>query len=183
MKRKMWRGFILIASVFCLSATSIAESFFDINTTSIDGEPTKLSAYQGKVLLVVNVASQCGFTPQYAGLQKLHSNYHDRGFEVLGFPSNDFGQQEPGSEAEIKQFCSSKFGVSFPLFSKTKVTGPEKDTVYAFLTKSTGGVEVGWNFEKFLVNRQGLVIGRFPSSVRPDDSRLVAEIEKALANS
>jgi glutathione peroxidase len=161
----------------------MAQSLYDLSATSIDGEPKNLSAYQGKVLLVVNVASQCGYTPQYAGLQKLYTTYHDRGLEVLGFPSNDFGQQEPGTEAEIKHFCSSRFGVSFPLFSKTKVTGPDKDPVYSFLTKSTGGAEVGWNFEKFLVNRQGLVIGRFPSSVRPDDSRLVGEIEKALSNS
>lgn len=182
MRRVILWSLGIVVSLISLNVTCMAQSLYDLSAKSIDGESTKLSAYQGKVLLVVNVASQCGYTPQYAGLQKLYTTYHDRGFEVLGFPSNDFGQQEPGSESEIKHFCSSKFGVSFPLFSKTKVTGPDKDPVYSFLTKSTGGAEVGWNFEKFLVNRQGLVIGRFPSGVRPEDGRLVGEIEGALVS-
>jgi glutathione peroxidase len=182
MRRAILWWLCVVVTFVSLNVNCMAQSLYDLSAKSIDGESTKLSEYRGKVLLIVNVASQCGYTPQYAGLQKLYATYHDRGLEVLGFPSNDFGQQEPGPESEIKHFCSSKFGVSFPLFAKTKVTGPEKDPVYSFLTKSTGGAEVGWNFEKFLVNRQGLVIGRFPSGVRPEDSRLVTEIERALAS-
>lgn len=181
MRRYLVLFFGVAVSLFSMRASCMAESLYDLSAVSIDGQPTKLSSFQGKVALVVNVASRCGFTPQYAGLQELYTKYQDRGFVVLGFPSNDFGQQEPGTESEIKQFCSSKFGVSFPLFAKTKVTGPAKDPIYALLTKSTGGAEVGWNFEKFLVNRQGLVVGRYPSSVRPEDSKLDADIERALA--
>jgi glutathione peroxidase len=172
-----------IGIALCLSgvsSTCAAESLYDYSAISIDGNATKLSTCQGKVALVVNVASRCGFTSQYAGLQELYTKYKDRGFVVLGFPSNDFGQQEPGTETEIKQFCSSKFGVSFPLFSKIQVVGASKDPIYTFLTKSTGGAEVGWNFEKFLVNRQGLVVGRFLSGVRPEDAALVADVERAL---
>lgn len=156
------------------------ESVYSIGVTSIDGEPAELSRYKGKVLLVVNVASQCGYTGQYAGLQKLYTDYADKGLVVLGFPSNDFGGQEPGSEAEIKQFCSSKYGVTFPMFAKVKVVGAEKHPLYQLLSKSTGGQDVGWNFEKFLVDRSGLVIARFNSGVKPSDTVLISAIEGAL---
>lgn len=156
------------------------DSVYATTVTSIDGEPIELSRYKGSVMLIVNVASQCGYTGQYAGLQKLYTDYADRGLMVLGFPSNDFGGQEPGSEAEIKQFCSNKFGVTFPLFAKVKVLGPERHPLYQLLSKSTGGQDVAWNFEKFLVDRNGLVVARFNSSVKPSDAILVSAIEAAL---
>jgi glutathione peroxidase len=155
-------------------------SLYDLSAPAIDGKNQSLSDYKGKVALVVNVASHCGFTRQYEGLQELYEKYKERGFVVLGFPSNDFGGQEPGSDEEIKKFCSSRFGVTFPMFSKVAVLGPNKSPVYAFLTKSTGGAEVGWNFEKFLVGRNGLVIGRYESNVKPGSSELTDAIEKAL---
>lgn len=155
--------------------------FYSLSATSIDGDAQKLSVFDGKVVLVVNVASYCGYTSQYQGLEKLYQNYRDRGFAVLGFPSNDFGQQEPGSDGEIKKFCSERFGVTFPLFSKVKVLGEDKHPVYRFLTASTGGVDVGWNFEKFLVARDGTVIGRFGSGVAPDALEIQSAIEKALS--
>ena len=156
------------------------EAVYAVKVTTIDGESIELSRYQGKALLIVNVASQCGYTPQYAGLQKLYTEYVDKGLVVLGFPSNDFGGQEPGSEAEIKHFCSSKFGVTFPLFAKVQVLGPERHPLYQLLSKSTGGQDVGWNFEKFLVDRSGLVVARFNSSVKPGDAILTSAIEQAL---
>ncbi len=151
-----------------------------ISANSIDGEEVSLATYKGKVLLIVNVASQCGFTPQYKDLQKLYETYRSRGLEVLGFPSNDFGGQEPGSNAEIKKFCSSKFGVSFPMFSKIRTKGSEAHPLYQLLVSSTGGTPVGWNFEKFLVGRDGLVVERFDSSTKPFDSELTEAIEKVL---
>jgi glutathione peroxidase len=161
--------------------TCMAEdSLYALSANGIDGAEVKLSTFNGKVALVVNVASQCGFTRQYAGLQELFQQYGSRGFVVLGFPSNDFGGQEPGTNEEIKSFCSSKFGVSFPLFSKVAVAGGEKHPVYRYLTSATGGDEVGWNFEKFLVDKNGRVIGRFKSSVGPDSSELKDAIEQAL---
>ena len=158
------------------------KSFYDVVATSIDGQEVKLSEYRGKVVLVVNVASRCGFTRQYDGLQKLYTEYQDKGLVILGFPCNDFGQQEPGAEAEIKKFCSLSYGVTFPMFSKVKVLGPEKHPLYAFLTSGTGGKEVGWNFEKFLLDRKGMIVGRFDSNVRPEDEELLREIKKALAS-
>jgi glutathione peroxidase len=155
-------------------------SFYDIEATSIDGAPVKMSEYKGRVALIVNVASRCGFTSQYEGLQKLYDAYKEQGFLVLGFPSNDFGGQEPGTEAEIKSFCSSKFGANFPMFSKITVVGGAKHPLYQFLTESTGGKEVGWNFEKFLVDRTGKVVGRFPSSVVPAATDLTTAINTAL---
>jgi glutathione peroxidase len=156
------------------------ESVYSLKVTTIESEAVELSRYQGKALLIVNVASQCGYTSQYAGLQKLYTDYAEKGLVVLGFPSNDFGGQEPGTEAEIKHFCSSKFGVTFPMFAKVKVVGPERHPLYQLLSKSTGGQDVGWNFEKFLVDRSGLVVARFNSSVKPSDAILTSAIEEAL---
>jgi glutathione peroxidase len=156
-------------------------SLHELKATSIDGAEAPLSTYKGKVLLVVNVASRCGYTSQYDGLQQLYTTYKSRGFEVLGFPSNDFGGQEPGSDAEIKGFCSSKFGVNFPMFSKVSVTGPSKCPVYEYLTRTSGGSEVAWNFEKFLVDKSGKVVSRYPSRVAPSDAALVTAIEEALS--
>jgi glutathione peroxidase len=156
-------------------------TLYDFTMSAIDGQPAKLSEYKGKVVLVVNTASECGYTPQYAGLVRLHEKLAARGFSVIGFPSNDFGAQEPGSDQEIKTFCDTKFKVSFPLFSKSVVKGKNKSPLYAFLTSAPPGGEVKWNFEKFLIGKDGKVAGRYPSSVEPEDQKLVADIETALA--
>jgi glutathione peroxidase len=155
-------------------------SFHDFTMKTIDGKERSLGDFRGKVLLVVNTASECGYTPQYAGLERLHEKLEGRGFSVLGFPSNDYGAQEPGSDAEIQTFCTTKFGVKFPMFSKVTVKGGAKHPLYAFLTQTEPAGEVKWNFEKFLVGKDGKVIGRFPSSVDPEDPKLAEAIEKAL---
>jgi glutathione peroxidase len=154
-------------------------SLHDISATTIDGETQSLGDYKGKVLLVVNTASECGSTPQYAGLEGLWRHYRDKGLVVLGFPSNDFGGQEPGDEAAIKTFCTTKFKVSFPLFSKVKVMGQGQSPVYRFLAADYG--EPKWNFYKYLVSRDGKVIKAFPNSVAPEDASLRAAVEAALA--
>lgn len=153
----------------------------DFTLRTIDGAEQSLADFRGNVLLVVNTASACGFTPQYAGLEKLHETYAPRGLRVLGFPSNDFGRQEPGTEAEIKTFCSTNYKVKFPLFSKIAVKGPDKHPLYAFLTQAPPAGEVKWNFAKFLVGKDGNVIARYDSKVTPEDPALLAQIEKALA--
>ena len=157
-----------------------ADSFYALKTTTLSGQPADLSQYQGKVALVVNVASQCGLTPQYAGLQKLYDELKDKGFVVLGFPSNDFGGQEPGSPDEIATFCKKNYGVSFPMFSKlvTKA-GPEQSEVYGVLGK-TGSLPT-WNFAKYLVAKDGSVLQFFNSKVAPDAPELRQAIDKALA--
>jgi len=154
-------------------------SLHDISATTIDGETQSLGEYKGKVLLVVNTASECGSTPQYAGLEGLWRHYRDQGLVVLGFPSNDFGGQEPGDEAAIKTFCTTKFKVSFPLYAKVKVTGQEQSPVYRFLAADYG--EPKWNFYKYLVSRDGKVIKAFPNGVAPEDASLRAAVEAALA--
>lgn len=151
----------------------------DIAVKDIEGKEITLKAYAGKVLLIVNVASACGYTPQYTGLQALHEKMEGKGLAVLGFPCNDFGGQEPGSEAEIKQFCSKNFHVTFPMFSKVAILGEAKHPLYAAL-QSASGKEVGWNFEKFLVGKDGKVLKHFGSDVEPDSPELLAAIEEAL---
>jgi glutathione peroxidase len=157
----------------------------NIALTTIDGSAANLDDYAGRTLLVVNVASECGFTRQYEGLERLHEQYADRGFAVLGFPCNQFGGQEPGSAAEIQEFCSATFGVTFPLFEKIDVNGAHRHPLYAALTEnadSEGNAgEVEWNFEKFLVTRDGTVAGRWRSKTEPDDPELVAAVERDLA--
>ena len=149
--------------------------------TSLDGRDVDLAQYKGKVLLIVNTASECGFTPQYAGLQKLHDGYASRGFEVLGFPSNEFGGQEPGEAGEIAAFCSQNYGVTFPMFAKSKTkAGEGQSPVYAWLGATTGKLPA-WNFGKYLVGKDGRAISFYASNVKPDDKELVAAIEKALA--
>ncbi|MCB0334574.1 MAG: glutathione peroxidase, partial [Bdellovibrionales bacterium] len=140
------------------------KNFHELSVQDIDGNSVALSAYEGKVKLVVNTASQCGYTPQFAGLQSLYEKYEAKGLVVLGFPSNDFGGQDPGSDEEIKNYCAAKYDVSFPMFSKSHVTGAEKNELYALLTSEAPEKgEVGWNFEKFLVSRDGQVLSRFRS--------------------
>ena len=156
-------------------------SFYDLSTTTLDGKPAPLSSYKGKVTLVVNTASQCGYTPQYAGLQKLHDQMKDKGFSVLGFPSNDFGGQEPGSAQEIATFCQRNYGVSFPMFSKVVTkAGPAQSPLYGFLGAS--GQLPGWNFSKYLVGKDGKVKAFFPSNVTPEDAALRKAIADALAS-
>jgi glutathione peroxidase len=160
-----------------------ASSVLDFTLDRIDGTPQPLSDYRGDVLLLVNVASKCGFTPQYEGLEALYERYRERGFAVLGFPSNDFGAQEPGSDAEIADFCRSTYGVRFPMFSKLKVKGKDAHPLYRYLTglPAPVGGEVQWNFQKYLVSRSGEVVAKYTSRTAPDDAGLVAKIEALLA--
>ena len=155
-------------------------SFYALKTTTLQGQPADLAQYAGKVALVVNVASQCGYTPQYAGLQKLYDEYKDRGLVVLGFPSNDFGGQEPGSADEIATFCKKNYGVTFPMFSKVVTkAGQDQSPVYALLGKS--GSLPAWNFSKYLVAKDGTVLQFFPSKVAPEAAELRKAIDEALA--
>lgn len=159
-------------------------SFHEFSATDIEGNERRLSDFKGKVLLVVNVASRCGLTPQYQGLQSIYGELRGRGFEVLGFPSNQFGAQEPGSEAEIKEFCASRFGIEFPLFSKLDVNGDARHPLYAWLTaqrtEPDGPGDIQWNFAKFVIDRDGAVAGRFAPPTSPSDPALREAIEKAL---
>ena len=177
-------------------------TLFEIPLNTITGEPTTLEKYKGHVLLIVNTASKCGLTPQYEGLEKLYSTYKHCGFDILGFPANDFAGQEPGTNEEIQNFCTSSFNVSFPLFEKTVVTGPEKSPLYAALTDAQPVARVAdpefknklrgygltvnefpeltWNFEKFLVNRKGQVVARFAPDTLPNDPAVIQAIEREL---
>lgn len=155
-----------------------AENVYGFELETIDGQPQPLSNYEGSVLLIVNVASACGFTPQYAGLQKLHEEYGDRGLVVLGVPANEFGAQEPGSNEEIQNFCTTRFHVTFPMSAKIVVKGAGQHPLYQWLTEQKGAVT--WNFNKFLVDRQGHLIERFESKVGPESPELRSAIERAL---
>jgi glutathione peroxidase len=175
-------GLLLAVSLGGLATAAFGESPLSGTMKSIDGQDVDLASYHGKVVLVVNVASRCGATPQYAGLQGLFEKYGDRGFVVLGFPANDFGGQEPGSDGQIKEFCSSKYAVTFPMFSKITVKGAGKPKLYQVLTESADPAgEIGWNFEKFLIGKDGSVAARFKTRVGPDDPSVVAAIEAELA--
>ena len=151
---------------------------------SIDGKDVNLSQYRGKALLLVNVASQCGYTPQYEGLQKIYAKYKDRGLVVLGFPANNFGAQEPGTDQEIKTFCSTRYNVTFPMFSKISVKGPDQHPLYQYLTSTATNPqfagEIKWNFNKFLIDKQGNISARFDSKDAPESETVVTAIEKAL---
>jgi len=159
-------------------------SIYDVDVKTIEGEDTTLAEHKGKTLLIVNVASKCGLTPQYAGLETLHETYADRGFEVLGFPCNQFGGQEPGTEDEIAEFCSTTYGVSFPMFSKLDVNGDGRHPLYEELTKAEDAEgkagDVLWNFEKFLVSPEGEIVARFRPLVTPEDAGLIETIENNL---
>jgi glutathione peroxidase len=155
------------------------ESLHDLKTTSLQGAPADLADYRGTVVLAVNVASECGLTPQYKGLQALHAELAPRGFAVLGFPSNDFGRQEPGSPEQIQSFCERNYGVTFPLFAKLQTkAGPGQSPIYEFLTR--GGQAPTWNFGKYLIGKDGKVIRFFPSDVTPDSQQLRDAVEQAL---
>lgn len=183
----------------------MAAPLYDITTKKIDGTPAKLGEFAGDVLLIVNVASKCGLTPQYEGLEHLYEKYAPQGFKVLGFPANEFGAQEPGANSEIAEFCTTNYGVKFPMFEKIVVKGEGQHPLYQLLTKAQPkakgdpagfrrklegyGIKSGreeeilWNFEKFLVNRKGEVVARFSPGTAPDDAELIADIEGELANS
>ena len=157
-------------------------SLYDFTMDDIDGKPVNLGQYKGKVLLVVNTASFCGNTPQYADLETIYEQYRDKGFEILAFPANNFGQQEPGTNAEIKGFCLTKYSVSFPLFSKISVKGSDKHPLYQYLTEQSAFPgEVEWNFQKYLVDRAGNVVGRFHHRTKPLSPEVVKEVERVLA--
>ena len=160
-----------------------AESIYDIKLKDIDGKDTTLAPYKGKVLLIVNVASKCGFTKQYTALESIYEKYKDKGFAVLGFPCNQFGAQEPGTNEEIKEFCSSKFNVTFPLFDKIEVNGPNRHPLYVELAgeKSPFPGDIKWNFTKFLIGKDGKILQRFDSKVTPDSEEVTIAIETALA--
>ena len=171
---------IILMSILALGATSA----LDFTLNSIDGKPAPLSEYKGKVVLMVNVASYCGYTPQYEGLQALYAKYKDRGLVILGFPANNFGEQEPDTNETIKTFCTRTYHVTFPMYAKISVKGADQAPLYQFLTDkhanpATGG-EIQWNFTKFLLDRNGKVIARFESAVTPESDEVTAAIEKAL---
>src|SRR5258708_40073256 len=172
--------------VLLIMATSLfgGSGIYSFTLNSIDGKPAPLADYKGKVVLIVNVASQCGYTPQYSALESVYEKYKGQGFVILGFPANNFMSQEPGTNEEIKAFCTRKYSVTFPMYSKISVKGNDKAPLYQFLTDSgvnpTTGGEIKWNFTKFLVNRDGQVIARFEPKVTPDSPEVTGAIEKAL---
>ena len=175
----MKTAYLLAAMTFLGAGAMGAASIHDFTVDSIEGTPVPLADFKGKVALVVNVASRCGFTPQYTSLEATYRKYKDRGLVVMGFPANNFSSQEPGTNAEIQDFCKRTYDVTFPMFSKISVLGADKAPLYQFLTQ--GGNEIEWNFTKFLVDRDGKVVARFPSKVTPDSPEVTAAIEKALA--
>jgi glutathione peroxidase len=173
--------------MFCITGgimSASVKSIYDFTLKSIDGQPVSLSEYHGKVLLLVNVASKCGFTPQYAGLESLYEKYKGRGLVIVGIPANNFAGQEPGTDAEIKKFCSNKYNVSFPMMSKVSVLGPDKTPLYVFLTDKssdpTFAGDIKWNFTKFLFDRNGSPVARFEPDVTPDSTKVTEAVEAAL---
>lgn len=154
----------------------------DVTVKDMNGKEVNLADYKGKVLLIVNVASKCGYTPQYEGLEKIYEKYKDRGFEILGFPCNQFGGQEPGTNSEIKEFCSTNYGVTFPLFNKIEVNGPNRSPLYEKLTGNsiTEQGDIKWNFEKFLISKNGDIVARFRSKVTPESDEITGAIEQEL---
>lgn len=178
---------VMISLLFLAAALIGAEkNVFDYTLSTIDGQPAPLSAYKGKVVMLVNVASRCGFTPQYAALEAIYEKYMDRGFVIVGIPANNFGAQEPGTNQEIKTFCQSKYNVTFPMMSKVSVKGDDKTPLYQYLTDKAAnpkmGGEIQWNFTKFLVGPDGQVIARFEPKVTPDSPEVTSAIESALAS-
>lgn len=175
--------FLLLAMVVAMPVSAACPPLLDFEFRRLaSSERVRLcEAFAGRVLLVVNTASQCGFTPQYEGLEALYRRLADRGFAVLGFPSNDFMGQEPGTEEEIAEFCRTQYGVAFPMFEKIRVRGQEAHPFYRALTEAAGGKAPRWNFHKYLIGRDGRLIAQYPSNVRPDDPELLAAVEAALA--
>lgn len=178
---------LFLAAVLALAATTYAadkDSVYQFKMKDIDGKTVSLSKYKGKILMIVNVASKCGHTPQYAGLEKLYEKYKNDGFVILGFPCNQFREQEPGTDAEIKTFCTSKYNVTFPLFDKIEVNGENANPLYKFLKKAEpeegGATEIGWNFTKFLIDRKGHPLKRFVTKIEPEETETA--IQTAIKN-
>lgn len=174
---------ILITLILGIGMNTTNDSIFNYTMKDIDGKEVSLESYKGKVIMVVNVASKCGYTPQYEGLQSLYETYKDDGLVILGFPANNFKGQEPGSDEEIKQFCTLNYGVEFPMFSKVSVKGDDQDELFKYLTQEhnpdfTG--EIKWNFEKFLIDKEGNLIRRFRSNVEPESKEILDAIKSAL---
>ena len=174
--------------VFCalsLGLNAQSTSIYNFNMDSIDGKPVNLGSFKGKVVLIVNVASKCGFTPQYAALESLYEKYKDKGFVIVGVPANNFMSQEPGTNAEIKTFCTNKYNVTFPMMSKVSVKGDGKDPLYTFLTGKDNdpqfGGDIKWNFTKFLFDRTGKPVARFEPATTPDSPEVISAVEAALA--
>jgi glutathione peroxidase len=167
------------------AAKDSVKSIYDFTVIDIDSTPVKLDKYKGHVMLIVNVASKCGFTPQYEGLEKLYRSYKENGLVVLGFPANNFLKQEPGTDAQIKEFCTLTYGVTFPMFSKISVDGKDQHPLYAWLTSKKSNPEfagdISWNFNKFLIGRDGKILARFGSQVKPNNEELVKAVKNALA--
>ncbi len=197
MKLKLILLFLLAGSIVLLysftkskphsnqyTSTIMSKSIYDYKVKTIDHKEISLSEYKGKVLLIVNVASQCGLTPQYKDLQALYDKYHAQGFEILGFPANNFGHQEPGTEEEIKSFCTKNYGVTFPMFEKVSVKGSDMCELYQFLTKKElNGVmnaEVSWNFEKFLIDKNGKLAANYEPTTKPMSEKIIQKIEELL---
>ena len=179
----MFKLLLILLTTYALNAGALMQKhFYDFEAKDIQGKTISMSQYKDKVVLVVNVASECGFTPQYEGLEKLYETYKAQGFEILAFPCNQFGEQEPGSAVEIQKFCSSKFSVTFPLFEKIEVNGDHTHPLYVFLKSEAPGFlgteSIKWNFTKFLIDRQGNVIERYGSSTKP--KKIAKDIEKLL---
>jgi glutathione peroxidase len=178
------RTFLVLGLVIIMAGSAVAANIYDFTLPSIDGKPMPLAEFKGKVVLVVNVASRCGYTPQYSALESLYEKYKDQGFVIVGFPANNFGAQEPGTNEEIKTFCSRKYNVTFPMYSKVSVKGDDQTPLYQYLTKQTGPAIAGdikWNFTKFLVDRNGNVVQRFESAVTPDSKEVVSAVDKQLS--
>ena len=181
------RQIAMFCLTLCLTAIALAappKSVYDFTLKSIDGQPTPLAEYHGKVLLLVNVASHCGYTPQYTALESIYEKYKDRGLVIVGIPANNFAQQEPGTDAEIKQFCSSKYMVTFPMMAKVSVKGDDQTPLYSFLTDKSADPQfagdIKWNFTKFLFGRDGQPVARFEPNVTPDSPQVTAAVEAAL---
>ena len=164
------------------SGGELKDNINDINVLDMENHLVKLSDYNGKVLMIVNVASECGYTPQYKGLEEIYKKFSSRGFEILAFPCNDFGEQEPGTNEQIQQFCSANYGVTFKLFNKIKVLGENKEPLYERLTNNsvTENSDIKWNFEKFLISRNGIIVARFKSKIEPTNKEVINAIEEQL---
>jgi glutathione peroxidase len=177
-------NYLLLGLVLLMAGTTFAASnVYDFTLPNIDGKPMPLADFKGKVVLMVNVASQCGYTPQYTALEAIYEKYKAQGFVIAGFPANNFGAQEPGTNEEIKTFCTRKYSVTFPMYSKVSVKGDDQTPLYQYLTKQTPAPIAGdiqWNFTKFLVDRKGNVVQRFESKVKPDSPEVTSAIEKLL---
>jgi len=178
------RNYLLLGAMILMAGTTFAASnIYTFTPPDIDGKPMPLADFRGKVVLMVNVASQCGYTPQYSALEAVYEKYKSQGFVVVGFPANNFGAQEPGTNAEIKTFCTRKYNVTFPMYGKVSVKGDDQAPLYQYLTKQTPSSiagEIKWNFTKFLVDRQGNVVQRFEPAVTPDSADVTSAVEKLL---